>query len=40
MELLRGLIDERDEHLAPSVTQNIKVLLRVLMSTDISYEVK
>lgn len=31
VELLRGLIDERDETLAPAVTQNIKVFLRVLM---------
>lgn len=36
VELLRGLIDERDETLSPAVTQNIKVLLRVLMSIDIS----
>ena len=34
------MIDERDENLAPSVTQNIKVLLRVLMSTEVVHEVK
>lgn len=40
VELLRGLIDERDETLAPAITQNIKALLRVLMSNDISIEIK
>jgi ABC-type branched-subunit amino acid transport system ATPase component len=38
--LLRGLIDERDETLAPAVTQNIKVFLRVLMCNEVTIEVK
>jgi hypothetical protein len=40
VELLRGLIDERDETMAPAVSKNIKALLRVLMSTEVSIEVK
>jgi len=40
IELLRGLIDERDENVAPAVTQNIKTLLRVLMSYHVNIEVK
>jgi len=35
VELLRGLIDERDETLAPAVTKHIRTLLRVLMSTEL-----
>ena len=40
VELLRGLIDEREETLAPAVTQNVKALLRVLMSVEVSMEIK
>lgn len=40
VELLRGLIDERDENLAPAVTQNIQPLLRVIMSNDVNIEIK
>ncbi len=40
MELLRGLIDERDENLSPAVTQNIRAFIRVLMSTEVNIEVK
>ena len=38
--MLRGLIDERDENLAPSVTKQIKSLLRVLMSLEVAIETK
>lgn len=34
------MIDERDENLAPAVTQNIKALLRVVMSLEVNIEVK
>lgn len=40
IELLRGLIDEKDENLAPSVTHNLKILLRCLMSIEVPIEVK
>ena len=36
IELLRGLIDERDENVAPAVTHNIKALLRVLMCSNVN----
>jgi ABC-type branched-subunit amino acid transport system ATPase component len=40
VELLRGLIDERDETLAPAVTQNLRALLRVLMANEVAIEIK